>query len=270
VTAQTETDFDGCYRKCRTEQRHTMEYGGCEHADKPEPTVSMSKIYTDTDGFPAIGFDTYTVPELAELLEPALRRVAVRLGPNSRALLERGETVGLSGGEYADLAREAAHAIVHRNDAAAPAVPAGQAPDTGRAAVLEEAADRIEAMLATADTGSDPRYWTAVRDMVHGLRYMATEAPAVVSAVPEQADEAPFIPHAHYRRDDGVDCCVHTIPVGPDSCPACRELADDEPAPPREPHPTQADLDHALTVFARFHGRGTEQPAAGVQQPKEA
>lgn len=38
----------------------------------------------------------------------------------------------------------------------------------------------------------------------------------------------PFIPPAHYRRDDGVDCCVHTIPVGPDSCPACRDLADDD------------------------------------------
>ncbi len=38
----------------------------------------------------------------------------------------------------------------------------------------------------------------------------------------------PFTPPAHYRRDDGVDCCVHTIPVGPDSCPHCRELHDDE------------------------------------------
>lgn len=40
-------------------------------------------------------------------------------------------------------------------------------------------------------------------------------------------EETPFIPPAHYRRDDGVECCVHTIPVGPNSCAACRELADD-------------------------------------------
>lgn len=51
----------------------------------------------------------------------------------------------------------------------------------------------------------------------------------------ERVDEevpAPFIPPAHYRRDDGVDCCVHTVPVGPNSCPACRELADEEDEPP--------------------------------------
>jgi hypothetical protein len=64
-------------------------------------------------------------------------------------------------------------------------------------------------------------------------------AKAAVSA-PVQEAPAPFTPPAHYRRDDGVDCCVHTIPVGPDSCPACRELADDEPT------------------------------AVGAQQPKEA
>ncbi|WP_432140155.1 hypothetical protein [Streptomyces sp. bgisy154] len=52
----------------------------------------------------------------------------------------------------------------------------------------------------------------------------------------------PFVPPAHYRRDDGVDCCVHAIPVGPDSCDKCRELADDEA--------------HAAE----------EQPAAGARQ----
>lgn len=45
--------------------------------------------------------------------------------------------------------------------------------------------------------------------------------------IPDPA-EAPLVPPAHYRRDDGVECCVHTIPVGPDSCRECRELADDE------------------------------------------
>lgn len=58
------------------------------------------------------------------------------------------------------------------------------------------------------------------------LRRLADEQPAPTT---------PFTPPAHYRRDDGVNCCVHTIPIGPDSCPACRELADDEPAGPAAP-----------------------------------
>jgi hypothetical protein len=114
-------DFDGCNSECRKTRKHTMRWGGCEHAAKPEPTVSMSKIYTDPeDGYPSIGYDSYTAQQLADLIEPALRRVAVRLGPNALGMLERGETVRLSGGEYADLAREAAHAIIHRNDQADP------------------------------------------------------------------------------------------------------------------------------------------------------
>lgn len=112
------TDFDGCGRKCRLARKHTLTWGECEHASKPEPTVSLSKIFKDTDGYPSIGYDSYTVQQLAELIEPALRNVQVRLGPNALAMLQRGEAVGLSGGEYADLAREAAYAIVHRNDPA--------------------------------------------------------------------------------------------------------------------------------------------------------
>ena len=126
-------DFDGCRRSCRLAGAHTLVRGECEHAPEPEPTVSMSVVFDDTDGHKSIGFDTYTVQQLAELLEPALRRVTVRLGPNSLAMLERGEPVGLSGGEYADLAREAAHAIVHRNDDTS-AVSAGQAPAADQSA----------------------------------------------------------------------------------------------------------------------------------------
>lgn len=62
-----------------------------------------------------------------------------------------------------------------------------------------------------------------IRDLLEGA------VPAVVEPA-EAADETPFTPPAHYQRDDGVDCCVHTIPVGPNSCPACRELHDDEEA----------------------------------------
>jgi hypothetical protein len=94
-------DFDGCYRKCRVQGKHSLEYGRCEHADKPEPTVSMSKAFIGTDGHPSIGFDQYTVQQLAdELIEPALRLVGLRL-PD---------------GEFSILARAASYAIVHRND----------------------------------------------------------------------------------------------------------------------------------------------------------
>lgn len=112
----TPTTFDGCGRICRKTFTHTLVWGECEYAPQPEPTVSMSHVFTDIDGQKSIGFDSFTVEQLADLIEPALRRVTVRLGPNAIAMLQRGETVGLSGGEYADLAREAAHAIVHRND----------------------------------------------------------------------------------------------------------------------------------------------------------
>jgi len=110
------TDFDGCGRKCRLAQKHTLTWGECERAPVPEATVSLSKIFRDGDGYPSIGYDSYTVQELADLIEPALRKVQIRLGPNALAMLQRGETVGLSGGEYADLSYEAAYAIVHRND----------------------------------------------------------------------------------------------------------------------------------------------------------
>lgn len=36
-----------------------------------------------------------------------------------------------------------------------------------------------------------------------------------------------FVPPVHYERvDDGTEMCVHRIPVGPDSCWDCRDLAD--------------------------------------------
>lgn len=71
MTDQT-TDYDGCNRRCRLAGAHTLAWGECEHAPQPEPTVSLSCVYTDTDGHPSIGFDTYTVPELARLIEPVL------------------------------------------------------------------------------------------------------------------------------------------------------------------------------------------------------
>ncbi|MGW4493806.1 hypothetical protein [Streptomyces sp. NPDC004376] len=117
------TDFDGCNSECRRAGQHSLRWGGCEYAEKPEPTAEICKTYTDIDGYPSIGYDSYTVEQLAELIEPALRRVGIRLGPNALALLERGQTVSPSGGEYANLAREAAHAIIHRNDQPQPDEP---------------------------------------------------------------------------------------------------------------------------------------------------
>jgi hypothetical protein len=63
-------------------------------------------------------------------------------------------------------------------DGSHPAVCFPPAP-VDRAAALAEAATRYEEILAKADTGQDPRYWTAVRDITLGLRAMAAELPAV-------------------------------------------------------------------------------------------
>jgi hypothetical protein len=60
-------------------------------------------------------------------------------------------------------------------------------PPVDRAAVLRWAADRYEAILASAaaEHSSDPRYYTGVRDVVLGLRRLADEtqpAPAAKEA----------------------------------------------------------------------------------------
>lgn len=43
-----------------------------------------------------------------------------------------------------------------------------------------------------------------------------------------ECDAEPFTPPVHYKRSDGALCCVHTIPVGPDSCRNCWDLAEDD------------------------------------------
>ena len=52
---------------------------------------------------------------------------------------------------------------------------------------------------------------------------------AKAATTPAKAPQ-PFTPPAHYRGRDGTAYCVHAVPVGPDSCRHCRELADDAPA----------------------------------------
>jgi hypothetical protein len=103
-TTDQNPDFDGCNSECRKAGKHSLRWGGCEQATPPEPTVSMSVVYTDHDGGPSIGFDTYTVPELARLIEPVL-----------------GDPLK---------AAAAARRIVHRHDEQLPAVPSAAAPPT--------------------------------------------------------------------------------------------------------------------------------------------
>jgi hypothetical protein len=109
--------FDSCDAECRMTGTHSLRPGGCEHATPSEPTVSLSRVYTDPgDGHRFISFSRYTVADLAELIEPALREVGIRLGPNALAALGRGEEVRLTAGEYVTLALAAADAIVtHSN-----------------------------------------------------------------------------------------------------------------------------------------------------------
>lgn len=89
----------GCKRTCF--EKHTLIWGDCADAPesaRPEPTVSMSYIYTDPeDGYLSIGSETYTAPQLAELIREGMRAA--------------GETP-----TYEELALAAAHAIIHRRD----------------------------------------------------------------------------------------------------------------------------------------------------------
>lgn len=126
-------------------------------------------------------------------------------------------------------------------------------PPADRAAVLREAAARYEEILANANTGQDPRYWTAVRDITLGLRRLAAETPH--TETPDARTPCDGCGHPEHP--------AHECPVTlyGEHC-ACDEPQPEEAAPPREPHPTEADLHHALAVFARFHGRDTTTPAA--------
>lgn len=59
---------------------------------------------------------TILVSELADRIERVLRTVEVRLGPNALGILERGGTVGLSGGEYATMALAVAKDLIEDPD----------------------------------------------------------------------------------------------------------------------------------------------------------
>jgi hypothetical protein len=102
--------FDGCSTSCRPRNRpwqHTFAWGLCAHAPesaRPQPTVSLLGTFRAEDGETSIAATVFTVPQLAARVEEALRTVPVRFGPGALAMLGRGETVGLSGGEYGAMA----------------------------------------------------------------------------------------------------------------------------------------------------------------------
>jgi hypothetical protein len=154
-----------------------------------------------------------------------------------------------------------------------------------RAAVLRDAAERIDATFTGPGIDRYTRYGADL------LRRVADET---------QPAETSFVPPTYYRRDDDVDCCVHAVPVGPDSCPACRELAnDDRPASGptvldevvaalqakaqslsmeaeeemRRDLEDQAQVWHEAAELARRAGRKAarrEQPAVGARQDGDA
>lgn len=113
--AAVPAEFDGCNYRCRQPQEHTLEWGECALAPesaRPEPRLSVLRVRLAADGDNEIVTDSLTLVQLADVIEPALRSVHVRLGPNALAILRGGGTVGLSGGEYRDLALAAAQALI--------------------------------------------------------------------------------------------------------------------------------------------------------------
>lgn len=112
-------DFDGCTRDCRTAGRHTLVWGRCELAEPPEPTVSMSRVYADTDGGQSIGFDVYTADELAQkVIGPALQGIRVAFGPEMIEAITRGAPVLPFEDEddAVQVGRWIAREIIRRND----------------------------------------------------------------------------------------------------------------------------------------------------------
>ena len=114
-----DNDFAGCHRECRTRGEHSRVWGGCEFGIRPEPTVSMSKVYPDSDGHNSSGFDVYTASQLAEdVIEPALRGIRMLLGPEMTEAVLRGESILPFGeeGSGIEVAGWIARAIIQRND----------------------------------------------------------------------------------------------------------------------------------------------------------
>jgi hypothetical protein len=115
--SESAQNFDGCNRKCRTAGAHTLRWGSCEHAPEPEPRVSFLRVRRMPDGLNSTVTESLSGPELAARIETALRTIPITLGPNALAVLQRGETVQLSGGEYWNMAMAAAQALIAGEEA---------------------------------------------------------------------------------------------------------------------------------------------------------
>jgi hypothetical protein len=199
---QTADDFDGCNRKCRLAGAHTLVWGACEHAVQPEPTVSLSRRYTAADGFPAIGFDTYTVQQLAELIERGMRGAGVRV----------------SAGRYGDLAHAAAVEIATRHRIAAP-------PTTEQTALREVVA---EALMGWAERNNDSKLAAYRRpEIVRQNAYSRADAVlAVLPATDRAAALAEDLRYALGHHEPGHD---HEQPgvwdTSGEPCGHCARLA---------------------------------------------
>lgn len=66
---ETPEAFWGCHKN----GAHTPVPGECGQAPPPKKTVSITRHAVDSDGYPVIVLDSYTLDELAELIAPTLK-----------------------------------------------------------------------------------------------------------------------------------------------------------------------------------------------------
>lgn len=289
MTTDQTADFDGCNRRCRLAGAHTLAWGECEHAPKPEPTVSLSRVYTDTDGYPSIGFDAYTVPELARLIEPALgdplkaaaaaRRIVHRHDelpaavpvppPADRAALRAAVTAAV---DRAFDAWKQGLGTTRPQDAIVDEVMAAVLPEpTDRAAVLREAADAVFAMdydelvgeEGDENLGSMREAWDL--GTIHATellrRVAAEEQPAETQAAPPGPGTPRCATCTHQKSDhDGrADHRARFSPLvaGEPWCHACEAPCDyaERPAVAEQP-----DTQTREALCRCGHGRDRHAP----------
>ncbi|MCX4697033.1 hypothetical protein [Streptomyces sp. NBC_01373] len=224
------------------------------------------------------------------VLPPSADRAALE---RVRAVLETEAVVGRTALEYRGLITSA---LMAGDAPATPVLPAGsEDTTTTQAATLRDAADFYDQLLTDmgTDVSCDPRYWTAVRDIVMGLRRRAAETQPETQARPAAHEwfvETRMLDGRWSKygapRDTAADGreLFERDTTGSGKAHAFRLVhatttytveAEHQPdteaqdAPRREPHPTEADLRHALAVAAKFHGQDTDAPAA-VQTDEDA
>lgn len=176
-----------------------------------------------------------------------------------------------------DRIAEALRFWVHPTDRreAADAVLAVLPEPADQAAVLNHAADEVFALDYDAMVGEEgDENLGSMREAwdlgtIHAMELLRSlAAEPVPCAAGEQQNETPeaepeFVGTQPCGHDDYHD--GHPWHDRPGVW--CPGIGYDEPAeePRREPHPTEADLRHALATLDRFHGRGTaETPQTGT------